>query len=140
MLVQTEAFAITAGTRAGLQGSASYAGAPKTGIVMNGTGVGHVVASKARVQEGDAVLGLTGWQQYSVHKGEHSVIDPQDDPLLLGPARGEWTPAILVCSMGQPSAGETVMVSAAAGSVGHLVGQMARIHGCQVVGVAGDYF
>ena len=63
VLVQTEAFAITAGTRAGLQGSASYAGAPKTGIVMNGTGVGHVVASKDPVfKEGDAVLGPTGWQ------------------------------------------------------------------------------
>ena len=68
VLVKTEAFAITAGTRAGLQGSASYAGAPKTGIVMNGTGVGHVVASKdPAFNEGDAVLGPTGWQQYSVH-------------------------------------------------------------------------
>ena len=44
VLVKTIAFAITAGTRAGLQGSASYAGAPQTGIVMNGTGVGEVFA------------------------------------------------------------------------------------------------
>ena len=142
VLVQTEAFAITAGTRAGLQGSASYAGAPKTGIVMNGTGVGHVVASKDSVfKEGDAVLGPTGWQQYSVHKGAAlSVIDPQDDPIhYLGPLGVNGLTAYFgLFNVGQPSAGETVMVSAAAGSVGHLVGQMARIHGCQVVGVAGD--
>ena len=142
VLVQTEAFAITAGTRAGLQGSASYAGAPKTGIVMNGTGVGHVVASKDPVfKEGDAVLGPTGWQQYSVHKGTTlSVIDPQDDPIhYLGPLGVNGLTAYFgLFDVGQPSAGETVMVSAAAGSVGHLVGQMARIHGCQVVAVAGD--
>ena len=142
VLVQTEAFAITAGTRAGLQGSASYAGAPKTGIVMNGTGVGHVVASKdPAFKEGDAVLGPTGWQQYSVHKGAAlSVIDPQDDSIhYLGPLGVNGLTAYFgLFNVGQPSAGETVMVSAAAGSVGHLVGQMARIHGCQVVGVAGD--
>ena len=45
VLVKTTSFAITAGTRAGLQGSASYAGAPKTGIVMNCTGIGEVVES-----------------------------------------------------------------------------------------------
>jgi len=141
VLVQTEAFAITAGTRAGLQGSASYAGAPKTGIVMNGTGVGHVVASKdPAFKEGDAVLGPTGWQQYSVHKGAAlSVIDPQDDPIhYLGPLGVNGLTAYFgLFNVGQPNADETVMVSAAAGSVGHLVGQMARIHGCQVVGVAG---
>jgi len=142
VLVQTEAFAITAGTRAGLQGSASYAGAPKTGIVMNGTGVGHVVASRdPAFKEGDAVLGPTGWQQYSVHKGAAlSVIDAQDDPIhYLGPLGVNGLTAYFgLFNVGQPDAGETVMVSAAAGSVGHLVGQMARIHGCQVVGVAGD--
>ena len=142
VLVQTEAFAITAGTRAGLQGSASYAGAPRTGIVMNGTGVGHVVASRdPAFKEGDAVLGPTGWQQYSVHKGAAlSVIDAQDDPIhYLGPLGVNGLTAYFgLFNVGQPDAGETVMVSAAAGSVGHLVGQMARIHGCQVVGVAGD--
>ena len=115
VLVQTEAFAITAGTRAGLQGSASYAGAPKTGIVMNGTGVGHVVASKdPAFKEGDAVLGPTGWQQYSVHKGAAlSVIDPQDDPIhYLGPLGVNGLTAYFgLFNVGQPSAGETVMVS-----------------------------
>ena len=47
VVVKTKAFAITAGARAGLQGSASYAGAPTTGIVMNGTGIGEVVESQS---------------------------------------------------------------------------------------------
>ncbi len=61
VLVKTTAFAITAGTRAGLQGSASYAGAPQAGIVMNATGVGEVVSSNSPTFEvGDNVLGSTG--------------------------------------------------------------------------------
>ena len=142
VLVETTAFAITAGTRAGLQGSASYAGAPKTGIVMNGTGVGRVVASQdPAFKEGDAVLGPTGWQQFSLHQsGALQIIDPADDPIhYLGPLGVNGLTAYFgLFNVGAPVAGETVMVSAAAGSVGHLVGQMARVHGCQVVGVAGS--
>ena len=63
VLVKTIAFAITAGTRAGLQGSASYAGAPQTGIVMNGTGVGEVVQSDDEsLTVGAKVAAPTGWQ------------------------------------------------------------------------------
>ena len=64
ILVRTQAFAITAGTRAGLQGSASYAGAPTTGIVMNATGVGEVVASECDIAVGAKVVAPTGWQQF----------------------------------------------------------------------------
>ena len=67
VLVKTTAFAITAGTRAGLQGSASYAGAPTTGVVMNSTGVGEVVESTvAEYAVGDAVVAPTGWQTLSL--------------------------------------------------------------------------
>ena len=66
-------------------------------------------------------------------------MNTQDDPIhYLGPLGVNGLTAYFgLFDVGQPSAGETVMVSAAAGSVGHLVGQMARIHGCQVVAVAG---
>ena len=80
VLVQTTAFAITAGTRAGLQGSAGYAGAPTTGVVMNGTGVGVVVESHAAdFTAGDRVLGPTGWQatsalQYYGHAVSHATF------------------------------------------------------------------
>ena len=71
VLVKTISFAITAGTRAGLQGSASYAGAPKTGIVMNSTGVGEIIESNNEAfPVGAKVLTMTGWQAYSVQKPE----------------------------------------------------------------------
>lgn len=142
VLVQTIAFAITAGTRAGLQGSASYAGAPTTGVVMNGTGVGEVVSSADdSVPVGTKVVVPTGWQQYSLHKASSvTVIDPAHDPIhYLGPLGGNGLTAYFgLLEVGQPQAGETVMVSAAAGSVGHVVGQIAKIKGCHVVGVCGS--
>jgi NADPH-dependent curcumin reductase CurA len=142
VLVKTMAFAITAGTRAGLQGSASYAGAPQTGVVMNGTGVGEVIESRSDViAAGDFVLAPTGWQAYSVHDaGRVSTIDPGRDPVqYLGPLGGNGLTAYFgLLRVGRPEPGETVMVSAAAGSVGHLVGQMAKIRETRVVGVCGS--
>ncbi|MEM8768988.1 MAG: NADP-dependent oxidoreductase, partial [Pseudomonadota bacterium] len=142
VLVRTTAFAITAGTRAGLQGSASYAGAPTTGVVMNGTGVGEVVASEhPDFSPGDRVLGPTGWQRFSVHAGKAlSRLDPALDPIhYLGPLGVNGLTAYFgLFDVGAPKPGETVMVSAAAGSVGHLVGQMAKIRDARVVGVCGS--
>jgi NADPH-dependent curcumin reductase CurA len=142
ILVKTIAFAITAGTRAGLQGSASYAGAPQTGIVMNGTGVGEVAASNdAAVAVGSRVMAPTGWQQYSVHKAKDVTLIPDNhDPIhYLGPLGVNGLTAYFgLLEVGQPQPGETVMVSAAAGSVGHLVGQIAKIKGNRVVGVCGS--
>ena len=142
VLIKTQAFAITAGTRAGLQGSASYAGAPAAGRVMNSTGVGEVVASNdAAIQVGDRVIAPTGWQQYvALNADQVTVIDPSHDPIhYLGPMGVNGLTAYFgLFDVASPTAGETVMVSAAAGSVGHMVGQMAKIHGCDVVGVCGS--
>jgi NADPH-dependent curcumin reductase CurA len=142
VLVQTTAFAITAGTRAGLQGSASYAGAPQTGVVMNGTGVGEVTESRSEdFAAGDRVLGPTGWQAYSVHKPRALTLIPEGhDPVdYLGPLGVNGLTAYFgLFEVGRPAAGETVMISAAAGSVGHLVGQMATTVDARVVGVCGS--
>jgi NADPH-dependent curcumin reductase CurA len=142
VLVKTMAFSITAGTRAGLQGSASYAGAPRAGRVMNGSGVGEVVESNCvDVPVGSRVKASTGWQQFSVHKGsDASLIPTSHDPILyLGPLGVSGLTAYFgLLDIGQPRAGETVLVSAAAGSVGHIVGQIAKIKGARVVGVCGS--
>jgi NADPH-dependent curcumin reductase CurA len=142
VLIKTIAFAITAGTRAGLQGSASYAGAPAAGRVMNGTGAGEVIASNVEsIAVGDRVTAPTGWQQYAALKADLvTVIDPAHDPIhYLGPMGVNGLTAYFgLLEVGKPKAGNTVMVSAAAGSVGHMVGQMAKIQDCHVVGVCGS--
>jgi NADPH-dependent curcumin reductase CurA len=83
----------------------------------------------------------TGWQSFSLQKrGQVSVIPDDQDPLhYLGPLGVNGLTAYFgLLQVGQPKAGETVMVSAAAGSVGHLVGQLAQIRQCRVVGVCGS--
>ena len=135
VLVRTTAFAITAGTRAGLQGSASYAGAPRAGVVMNGTGVGEVVGGgHDTFPEGTRVLAPTGWQAFSAQKTRDLTPIPDDhDPLhYLGPLGVNGLTAYFgLLDVGHPRGNDTVMVSAAAGSVGHIVGQIARIRGCR---------
>ena len=142
ILVRTISFAITAGTRAGLQGSASYAGAPTTGIVMNCTGIGEIIESNDQdYSVGRNVLTQTGWQEYSVQKKESLTLlrEGIDPSLYLGPLGINGLTAYFgLLEVGQPLVGETVMISAAAGSVGHIVGQIAKIKGCKVVGVCGS--
>ena len=75
VLCRTLAITIGAGQRAGLQGSASYAGAPTTGIVMSGTGVARVeVSNDPAFAPGDVVVASTGWQDYSVHPDRASPV------------------------------------------------------------------
>ena len=142
VLCRTLAITIGAGQRAGLQGSASYAGAPVAGRVMGGSGIAEVVASKhPKFDVGERVRADTGWQEYSVHRGDRlSTVDVAIDPAhhlgVLG--TNGITAYFGLVEIGQPKAGDTVMVSAAGGSVGHLVGQMAKVLGARVVGIVGS--
>jgi NADPH-dependent curcumin reductase CurA len=142
VLCRTLALTIGAGQRAGLQGSASYAGAPRAGVVMGGTGVARVEASRAPgFAAGDLVVGPTGWQLISTHKPSalRKVPAGADPALHLGVlGTNGLTACFGLLDLGKPKAGETVVVSAAAGSVGHIVGQIAKRAQCRVVGVAGS--
>ena len=142
VLCNTIALTIGAGQRAGLQGSASYAGAPRAGIVMGGTGVARVERSNAvGFATGDVVVGPTGWQTFSSLKPAtlRKVSGGADPALHLGVLGTNGLTAYFgLLDVGQPKAGNTVVVSAAAGSVGHIVGQIAKRAKCRVVGVAGS--
>lgn len=142
VLCRTLAITIGAGQRAGLQGSASYAGAPKSGVVMGGTGVARVERSRdAAIEEGALVVGPVGWQDYAVLEGAAvRVVEGGGDPAHhLGVYGTNGLTAYFgLHEIGTPKEGQTVVVSAAAGSVGHLVGQMARIAGSRAVGVCGS--
>ena len=143
VLLETLAVTIAAGARAGLQGSASYAGAPQTGIVMNAHAVLRVVQSNnAEWQPGDLAVAPSGWQSHvcvapeQLQRVDKTAADPTQYLSLLG--TNGLTAYFGLLEIGEPKAGETVLVSAAAGSVGHLVGQIAKIQGAHVVGVCGD--
>ncbi len=139
VLCRTLVLTVGAGTRAGLQGSASYAGAPRTNIVMNATGVARVEQSNdAAFSEGDLVICSSGWQDYSVHRSSalSKVADDIDSAHYLGALGTNGLTAYFgLINVGEPNPGQRVLVSAAAGSVGHLVGQMAKLKGCSAVGI-----
>ncbi len=121
----------------------SYAAPVEVGGVMTGGVVGRVIESRTpEVTVGDIVEGSLGWQQYAVARPSAlRVVDPQLAPIstavgVLG--MPGMTAYFGLLDVGKPEVGDTVVVSAASGAVGQVVGQMARIMGCRVVGTAGS--
>jgi NADPH-dependent curcumin reductase CurA len=117
---------------------------PPVGIgeVMRAGAVGRVVASRdASIAVGDCVYGTFGVQQYAIVKGRSATkVDPKLAPLpvYLGTLGMPGMTAYFgLLEVGRPKSGETVVVSGAAGAVGTVVGQIAKIKGCRVVGIAG---
>jgi NADPH-dependent curcumin reductase len=128
--------------RGRLSDAKSYADPQEVGAVMQGGTVGIIEASNnPRLKVGDAVVGMGGWQRYVVgdERGLR-VIDAKSIPIqtylgTLGmPGVTAWYGLNKIIA---PKAGETVLVSAATGAVGSVVGQLARIAGARPVGIAG---
>ncbi len=121
----------------------SYADPVELGDVMTGGVVGRVVESKSpRFQQGDIAVGLLGWQEYGVAPADQlAKIDPSLAPVstalgVLGmPGLTAYFGLLDLC---EPKEGETLLVNGAAGAVGSVVGQIGKIKGCRVVGVAGS--
>ncbi len=120
----------------------SYARPVGIGEVMEGGVVAQVIASNnAKYAEGDIVFGYLGWQEYGLSDGKGlRRLDPSQAPIstalgILGmPGMTAYTG---LANIGKPKKGETLVVAAASGAVGSAVGQVGKIKGCRVVGIAG---
>jgi len=142
VLVRNEWLSLDPYMRGRMNDVKSYAPSVAIGAVMVGQTVGEVVESRhAGFKKGDKVLTGTGWQLYGVARGkELTLIDASRVPAsyylgILGmPGITAW---FGLFEVGKPQAGETVVVSAASGAVGSVVGQLAKNEGCRVVGIAG---
>ena len=131
---------LDAANRAWMQG-ATYRSALKSGDVMAGGALAEVADSRAGgFSPGDLVFADTGWREYAALPARHLEKLPRVQPLthllsVYGVTGLTAYFGLLAC--GRPRAGETVVVSAAGGAVGSIVGQIAKIKGARVIGIAG---
>ncbi|RAN75799.1 NADP-dependent oxidoreductase [Bacillus sp. SRB_336] len=123
------------------EGGTSYAAAVPLGEPMIGGTVSRVVASRhAQYRPGELVLGNGGWQDYALSDGNDlaPLAETAQPSLALGGlGMPGFTAHVGLLDIGQPRPGDTVVVAAATGAVGAVVGQIARLKGARVVGIAG---
>ncbi|MCX7902489.1 MAG: NADP-dependent oxidoreductase [Burkholderiaceae bacterium] len=142
VLVQVLYISLDPAMRGWMNEGRSYIAPVALGEVMRAGAVGRVVESRhPRFKPGDFVSGVLGVQEYAAVPGEQ--LTPVDTSLAPLPVHLStlgmpgFTAYFGLLDIGRPQSGETVVVSAAAGAVGAVVGQIAKIHGCRAVGIAG---
>ena len=143
-LVRTQWISLDPTNRAWIREEPTYLPPVAIGEVMRAAGLGEVVASKHDAYEpGQLVQGLLGWQEWAVASDEVMLLPVPEVP---GVAPSAYLGALGMTGLtawvgmndiGRPQPGETVVVSAAAGAVGSVAGQIAKIKGARVVGIAG---
>ncbi|WP_020672870.1 NADP-dependent oxidoreductase [Amycolatopsis nigrescens] len=141
-LVEISHLSLDPAMRGWMNAGKSYIPPVEIGEVMRAGAIGRVIESRnPRFAVGDHVSGTFGVQEYAVSDGrEVRKVDPDVAPLAtyLGALGMPGMTAYFgLLDIGRPKAGQTVVVSGAAGAVGSVTGQIAKIHGCRVVGIAG---
>jgi hypothetical protein len=145
VLVRNRFLSLDPYMRGRMSDSKNYAEPQPLGATMQGGTAGTVAASKhPKYAVGDSVVGMGGWQLFAVHDGGQPgvlrKVDASRVPLsaYLGavgmPGVTAWVGLVRII---EPKPGETIVVSAASGAVGSVVGQLAKARGCRVVGIAG---
>jgi len=142
MLLRTVFLSLDPYMRGRMNDAKSYAPPVEIGEVMTGQVVAEVVSSKLTgFSAGDLVLAGSGWQDFAVSDGTNVInlgAAPQNPSWALGIlGMPGYTAYAGLLHIGEPKPGETVVVAAASGPVGSTVGQIAKIKGCRVVGIAG---
>ncbi len=141
VLVKVRYISIDAANRAWMQGT-TYRAAVKAGDIMSGYSLGEVVEpGDTRLKKGDLVFGDCGWQEYAVRPAGELNRLPGLEPvthLLSVYGITGLTAYFGLTEIGAPKSGETLVISAAAGAVGSVAGQIGKIKGCRVVGIAGS--
>ena len=142
LLLRTLYLSLDPYMRSRMNEGSSYAKAIELNQTMEGGTVSRILVSNhPDFQKGDLVLGHTGWQEYAIANGagltrlDAELAQPSYALGVLG--MPGFTAYVGLLTIGEPQAGETVVVAAASGAVGAVVGQIARIKGCYVVGIAG---
>ena len=142
MLVKTLYLSLDPAMRGWMNEGKSYVPPVGIGEVMRAGGIGKVIESKdPGFKPGDFVNGTPGMQEYALAAGKQLTrVDPRLAPLpvyLSALGMPGFTAYFGLLDIGKPEAGQTVVVSGAAGAVGAVVGQIAKIQGCRAVGIAG---
>jgi NADPH-dependent curcumin reductase CurA len=144
-LVRTEWISIDPTNRMWISDAPGYLPPVQIGEVVRAAGLGRVVESKnTNYSEGQLVQGLIGWQDYHVASDTMPVLPVAEHEGVPSPSHymgalgmTGLTAWVGINEIGKPQEGETVVVSAAAGAVGSVAGQLAKIAGARVVGIAG---
>ncbi len=143
VLLETLYLAVEPAMKGWMEARVDYVAPLQIGDVMRGSGVGRVLSTRNdRFSEGDLVMGAWGWRRYATGGGRAVPLSPV--PAGIEPAAAlnvlgitGLTAYFGMLDIGQPQSGDTVLVSGAAGATGSIAGQLARLNGARVLGIAG---